>query len=91
MGFTVTYDPNGAAGGTVPIDPTQYQIGVQAPVEANIGNLVKNGGTFTNWNTTADGTGFGCGGPATVTNVGDAGLYARWVHYGRADEGPARE
>jgi hypothetical protein len=24
MGFTVTYDPNGAAGGTVPIDPTQY-------------------------------------------------------------------
>jgi hypothetical protein len=78
MLFSVSYDPNGATGSTVPIDPIQCQIGVQAPVEANTGNQVKNGGTFANWHTAADGTSFGCGGPATVTNVGDVALYAQW-------------
>ena len=39
MTFTVTYDGNGATGGSVPVDATAYNSGDQVTVLGNTGNL----------------------------------------------------
>ena len=57
MTFTVTYDGNGATGGSVPVDATAYTSGDQVTVLGNTGNLSLPGGQFVYWNTAADGTG----------------------------------
>lgn len=53
--YIVTYDPNGATSGTVPIDPSRYTAGQTVIVLGNPGNLVKDGGVFVGWGTTPDG------------------------------------
>jgi len=84
--YTVTYDDNGATGGTVPVDPNSYQAGQTVTVLDNPGNLVDVPGiVFDGWNTQPDGTGINYNsswnpssgstftmGPANVT------LYAIW-------------
>jgi uncharacterized repeat protein (TIGR02543 family) len=78
----ITYNGNGATGGTVPANGS-FVTGSVSPftVSTNSGNLVKNGFTFDGWYTTTSGTG-GTGyavSPAgtfvTDTNVT---LYAKW-------------
>jgi hypothetical protein len=82
--FTVTYNSNGASGGTVPADGTQYNTGATVTVKTNTGNLVPpNGEFFAGWNTAADGSGTGY---ATGANfiLGSANviLYAWWGNLG---------
>jgi len=71
----VTYDGNGATGGTVPTDGNSpYAEGATVTVLGNTGNLVKTGYAFDGWSLTPDG--------AAVTSFtinADTTLYARWT------------
>jgi uncharacterized repeat protein (TIGR02543 family) len=55
--FYVTYDANGASGGSVPVDPTTYMQSYRVVVLGNSGNLANPGYAFAGWNTQADGNG----------------------------------
>jgi uncharacterized repeat protein (TIGR02543 family) len=80
INYTLTYNSNSATSGSVPVDATNYNIGSNASVAANSGNLVRTGYTFAGWTLNAGGTG-------TVYNSGDAllfgaaaqVLYAKWT------------
>jgi uncharacterized repeat protein (TIGR02543 family) len=78
--YTVTYNPNGATGGTPPVDTTNYEQGFTVTVLGNTGNLVKTGSTFAGWNTASDGSGTNYAQGATFT-MGSANviLYAKWT------------
>jgi uncharacterized repeat protein (TIGR02543 family) len=83
--YGVTYDANGATGGTVPVDPAAYQQGQTVTVPANTGSLVRTGFTFSGWNTQADGAGTSYAAGATFS-MGSANvtLYARWLSAAKA-------
>lgn len=76
--YTITYDANGADGGSVP-ERVLVEKGGSFTVSANTGNLVKNGYAFTNWSTSADGTS-GQTYPVgyNLTPSGNLTLYAQW-------------
>ncbi|HQO03178.1 MAG TPA: InlB B-repeat-containing protein [Spirochaetota bacterium] len=86
MTYTVEYNDNGADGGSVPVDDTEYAEGATVTVPGNTGALVKTGFVFAGWNTRADGNSdtytegqtFSMG-SAAVT------LYARWTTPGMLD------
>lgn len=77
---SVTYDPNGATGGSVPVDSNCYSIGATVTVLGNTGNIVESPFLFAGWQTEADGSGstylpgqtFGMPAAGTTT------LYALW-------------
>jgi uncharacterized repeat protein (TIGR02543 family) len=77
--FTVTYDPNGADNGSVPVDDQRYAEGAAVTLASNTGGLVKTGYTFNGWNTGVDGNGaqYTQGGSFTM-GVQDTVLYAQW-------------
>jgi uncharacterized repeat protein (TIGR02543 family) len=54
--YTVTYDANGATGGAVPADPTDYPGGVKVPILGQ-GTLTRPGYTFLGWNGSPTGAG----------------------------------
>lgn len=54
-GFTVTYDGNGATGGSVPIDDNEYAYNAEAIVLGNTGKLIRSGYTFNGWSAKIDG------------------------------------
>ena len=79
---TITYNGNGATGGTSPGNAS-YVTGAVSPytVAANSGTLVKEGFTFDGWYTTAtgaDGTGY-VAGSGTLTTTSDLTLFAKWT------------
>jgi hypothetical protein len=81
MAFTVTYNSNGATGGSVPVDPGSYATGALVTVLGNTGTLSKAGDTFARWNAQADGSGAPYGWPAATTfsmGTSDVTLYAQW-------------
>jgi uncharacterized repeat protein (TIGR02543 family) len=77
--YTVTYNANGASGGTVPADSADYQNGQSVAVLGNTGNLVLTGYGFAGWNTAPDGSG-----TTYITDQtfpmgsGNVVLYAKW-------------
>jgi hypothetical protein len=79
--FSVTYDGNGATGGTVPVDATAYPLGSAATVRANVGSLVMSGYAFGGWNTLANGTGasFAGTGSETFPVLANVTFYAQWT------------
>ncbi len=77
--YTVTYDANGATGGTVPVELLSYEKGVLVTVLDNTGALVKTGATFGGWNTKADGTGTTyVPGQKFTMGASNVTLYAKW-------------
>lgn len=91
--YTVTYNANGATGGSVPTDSNTYTIYQAVTVSGNTGNLTETGSTFEGWNTKADGSGYsyGPGGTMYIGNA-DVTLYAQWkenISYSVGDIGPA--
>lgn len=87
--YTVTYYPNGAASGGVPVDSASYESGETITVLDNTGGLTKGSTperTFVYWCTTADGTGdtFAPGDSTSPTDT-DIELYAIYL----GDRGPA--
>jgi uncharacterized protein (TIGR02145 family)/uncharacterized repeat protein (TIGR02543 family) len=78
--FTVTYDGNGNASGTVPADSNKYETAANVTVKENIGLLVKTGLTFAGWNSKADGSGtsYAAGVSFPMGNA-NVTLYAQWT------------
>lgn len=78
--YSVTYSGNGNTGGDVPYDPTAYQQGQTVTVAGNTGRIVKDGYSFTGWNTQADGGGATYTQGQTFTmGLGNVTLYAKWA------------
>ena len=76
--WKITYDANGATGGTVP-DAVMVEKGSSFTVSANTGNLVKTGLAFTKWSTSRDGTsGQTYTAGQTITPGTSMTLYAQW-------------
>jgi uncharacterized repeat protein (TIGR02543 family) len=75
--LTVTYDANGATGGSVPAAPTNYPTGVQVPILGQ-GSLTRSGYTFLGWNGSATGAGSLYSPGYTFTSK-TATLYAQWA------------
>lgn len=75
--YTVTYDANGATGGTVPASPTNYPGGVQVPILGK-GTLTKPGYTFLGWNGSPTGAG-SLYAPGFTFSSKTATLYALWA------------
>jgi uncharacterized repeat protein (TIGR02543 family) len=76
----VTYDANGATGGSVPTDSTDYLSGATVTVSTNSGTLVRTGYTFSGWQTAAGGgTLYDDSGSDTFLISGNTTLYAKWT------------
>jgi len=76
---TLTYDGNGNTGGSAPVDTkSPYATGSTVTV-LDAGTLVKDGYTFTGWNTLANGTGTRYTPGATFVISADTTLYAQWT------------
>ena len=74
--YTVTYNGNGADGGTTPTDNTQYTSGQTVTVLAN--TFTSTGHTFSHWNTDANGAGDQYDANDEFTITGNTTLYAQW-------------
>ena len=77
--YVVTYSPNGATSGDVPLDSNNYEAGQTVTALSNTGNLARTRYSFAGWNTTADGNGT----TYTSGNIFEIGsahvtLYATW-------------
>lgn len=78
--YTVTYNANGATGGSVPTDATKYSSGATVTVKGNTGGLEKTGYSFAGWNTKDDGSGNNyAAGTGTFTISANTTLYAKWT------------
>ena len=76
--FRVTYDGNGATGGNVPEDNTEYVMNQEVTVLQQ-GDLAKDGYTFKGWNTQADGKGTTYQPSGKFHINGNVTLYAMWT------------
>jgi hypothetical protein len=75
--YTITYNENGATGGSVPVDSNEYESGETVTVLDNTGSLVKTEYAFDCWNTKADGSGIPEAASSTFTmGSADVTLYA---------------
>ena len=75
--LTVTYDENGATGGSVPAAPTSYPTGVQVPILGQ-GSLTRSGYSFLGWNGSRTGAGSLYAPGYTFTSK-TVTLYAQWA------------
>lgn len=77
--YGVSYDGNGATGGTAPVDSGTYYEG-QNLITKYKGTLVKDGYAFVAWNTLADGSGADVAqGVFYPMPASDLTLYAKWA------------
>jgi uncharacterized repeat protein (TIGR02543 family) len=77
--YTVTYNGNGNAGGTVPVDSNHYEQAASVTVLDNTGSLTKMGSTFVAWCISADGSGTSyTAGNTFAMGTADVTLYAKW-------------
>ncbi len=76
--YQISYNANGAAGGTVPTDTGAYPSGATVALAANTGNLAKSSDSLRGWNTNSGGTGTSYSECANYTVTGSATLYAEW-------------
>lgn len=75
--YSITYNGNGAASGTAPVDSTAYTA-YSTAIVLNSGNLANTGYTFEGWSTTSTGAVAYTAG-STLTVGGNVTLYAVWT------------
>lgn len=76
----LTYDGNGNDAGSAPTDANSpYYDGSLVSILDNTEGLLKNGFTFSGWNTAADGNGLPYAPAASFTINADTILYAQWT------------
>jgi uncharacterized repeat protein (TIGR02543 family) len=81
--YTVTFNANGATGGTPSLSQTVYDgISITIPTQ---GTLVNTGKNFAGWNTTADGTGISYVAGSSLVVLANIMLYAKWIIDPNAD------
>ncbi len=78
--YSVTYNANGADGGSVPTDATIYDSGTSVIVLDNTGSLTKAGCRFAGWCTNAAGTGTTYTAGNTFAITANTTLYAKWIN-----------
>ena len=76
--YAVTFNANGATGGTVP-DPQVKIHGATLGLATNSGSLVRAGYTFAGWNTQSDGQGTDYAAGANYTGNAILPLFAKWT------------
>ena len=78
--YSVTYNGNGATGGSVPSSTTSYTSGDTVTVKGNTGSLTKTGHTFAGWTMNSNGTGTVYTSDSTYT-IGSSSItfYAKWT------------
>ncbi|MCD6396121.1 MAG: SUMF1/EgtB/PvdO family nonheme iron enzyme [Spirochaetaceae bacterium] len=78
--YTVSYDANGATGGSIPVDSNRYVSGSTFTMLGNMGNLAKAEQTFAGWNTQSNrnGTAYAPGQTLTIS-TNNVILYAQWL------------
>ena len=78
--FTLSYDEDGAIGGTPPLDPSSpYASGTTVTVLGNSGSLVRTGNTFGGWNTAENGTGTQYAPASMFSILANTILFAQWT------------
>ena len=75
--YNVSYDGNGALGGTVPAS-TAAAVGNYHEVADNTGTLTNGSNVFAGWNTRSDGSGVTYAAGSSLTPSVDTTLYAIW-------------
>lgn len=75
--FTITYDANGATGGTIPAIQAKL-AGRNVALATNSGGLAKTGYTFAGWNTQPGGQGASYASGASYKTDASVVLYAQW-------------
>lgn len=77
--YTLTYNANGAASGSVPASATEYASGAVVTVKGNSGELTKAGYDFNGWkaDNASNGTAYAAG--SSITMNADHTLYAQWT------------
>lgn len=78
--YTITYSANGSTSGTAPIKQT-VQAGRSVVLDANTGNLGREGRTLLGWNTQGTGSGKRYALGQTIVPVSDLTLYAEWSEH----------
>ena len=76
--YTVTFDINGATGGSAP-DFQVKTFDVPLTLATNSGTLVRTNSTFAGWNTANDGSGTDYLAGGSYTGNGALALYAKWT------------
>lgn len=76
--YLITYNGNGNSGGVVPSSQAKTED-VTLVLATNSGSLVRDGYTFTGWNTAADGTGTNYAVGADYMINDSVTLYAKWI------------
>ena len=79
--YTVSYDGNGAPGGTPVVDNSQYRPNETALVQGNTYRMPN--AAFLGWNTEADGSGTSYATGDSITMSGSVTLYAQWGEKGK--------
>ncbi|MDC7218730.1 MAG: InlB B-repeat-containing protein [Spirochaetales bacterium] len=77
--YTLTYDGNGATGGSVPVDPTNYSSSDIVEI-MSAGTLIRDDYVFLGWNTASDGSGTSFKEGDTIYLSGNGTLYAEWYY-----------
>ncbi|HUX20650.1 MAG TPA: InlB B-repeat-containing protein [Spirochaetia bacterium] len=78
--FAITYEPNGASSGVVPVDEAMHDAGESVQVLGNIGDLSRDGFLFDGWNASKDGSGNTYSpGDSLIMPSADVTLFAHWV------------
>lgn len=77
--LSITYDPNNAQEGSVPVDQNRYEPGAQVVLLGNTNGLRKKGYSFQGWNTNAllKGKNYAPGSTLTLSTE-NVTLYAKW-------------
>ncbi len=78
-GISVTYNGNGATGGSVPTDGDSYEENDEVTILGNTGSLEKTGYEFAGWTDNSAGTGTVYTADDTYTITGNTTFYAKWV------------
>ncbi len=76
--YSITFLPNGADSGTVPIDENLYTNLDLVTLPDNTGNLTLDGYCWYGWNTTANGNGLHYNPGSQITIQTNTSLYADW-------------
>jgi len=77
--YSVTYNANGATGGSVPLNSSTYTMGSSVPIAGNTGTLVRTGYSFIGWGlSSTDTVNLYVSGNTFTAGTNNIAFWARW-------------